>query len=344
MKRKIVVISVKKPSNFGGAEIVWQNLKKKGFDFENISLENNDLPKIYKKIPLAFHLKEIFASKELIKKALNKKPDVLIYDKIFGWPKTNSKVKKICYNHGSYTLAGLTFKKKNIFVYLFYKYILSYFEKKSYENADKIIAVSKSVKDEMINYFKINENKICVIDNAVDLKNFRPQNDKKRLREKYNLPLNKKILFFPGRASFGKGFDIAKKVLGKLGKEYFLLVLGEGKSKVENINFIGKIPNEKMSEIYNCADITFFPSRYEGSSVSVLESAACGTPLILSGVGLMKTNSTMKYFICDNIEEYIKKIKNIDIKSASKKWLNFSKNYSIDKQAKELNKLLKNEK
>lgn len=343
MKKNIVVISVKKPSNIGGAEIVWENLKKQGMKFENISLDNADLPRCYKKITDKFHLKEIFASRWLLKKALSKNPEIIIYDKIFGWPKINTQIKKICYNHGSYTLAGLTFKEKNKFVYVFYKYIMNYFEKKSYQNADKIIAVSESVKNEMISHFKISKEKIIVINNGVDLKKFKPMKNKIILRKKYGLPDNKKIIFFPGRPSFGKGFDIAEKVLERLGDNYFMFVLGSGRSKLKNIKFIGKIPNEKMPEIYNCADLCLFPSRYEGNSVSVLESAACGTPLILSRVGEMKTNKKMKEFVCISIEEYMKKIKNINLKSASKKWRDFSKDFSLKKQILELRGFLKNE-
>ena len=68
-----VVVSVKKPSNAGGAEIVWENLRKRGFKFKNISLEEKDLPRVYKKIPYLFHLREVFASKWLLKKAKSKK-------------------------------------------------------------------------------------------------------------------------------------------------------------------------------------------------------------------------------------------------------------------------------
>lgn len=341
--KKIVVVSVKKPSNEGGAEIVWENLKKRGFDFDNVSLEEDNLPKIYKKIPMVFHLKEIFSSRWLLKKAISKNPKKIIYDKIFGWPKIKIKSEKICYNHGSYTLAGLTFKKKNFFVYLFYKYIISYFEKKSYENANKIIAVSQSVKNEMINKFKISEEKIIIINNGIDLKKFKPLENKGKLRKKYCLPNDKKLIFFPGRASFGKGFDIAEKVLGKLGDHYFMFVLGYGKSKLKNIKFIGKIDNNMMPEAYNCADLCLFPSRYEGNSISVLESAACGIPLVLSKVGLMKTEKGMKEFVCKDVDNYVKRIKGLNIKKASKKWLNFSQNFSLEKQVYELNKIIKNE-
>lgn len=340
MKKNIVVISVKKPSNFGGAEIIWENMKKQGLRFKNISLQSEELPFFFRFIPNFLHLKEIFASRWLLEQSLKTKPKKIIYDKIFGWPRIKSNIEKICYNHGSYTLAGLNFKKKNYLVYLFYKYIIRYFEKKSYIHADKIIAVSESVKKEMIDYFGISKEKIIVINNGIDLKKFKQIKDKMKLRRKYKLPLNKKIIFFPGRASFGKGFDIVEKVLTELGDDYFMVILGKGRSKLENIKFLEKIQNEKMPEIYNLSNLTLFPSRYEGNSVSVLESAACGVPLILSNVGEMKTSEEMKDFVCDSVEDYVRKIKNLNYESASKKWLNFSKRFPLKKQVKELNNLL----
>jgi glycosyltransferase involved in cell wall biosynthesis len=345
---KIVSITVNSPSNFGGAEIVWYNLKKAGLKFYNISSEENNSFFFYKVIPNTFHLKEIFSAKYLLKKALKKNPDLIIYDKIFGWPTINTSIKKICYNHGSYTLAGLTFKKKNYIIHLIYKHFLSYFEKKSYENADKIIAVSESVKNEMSDYFKIPGKKIVVIDNGVDLNKFRPIKNKVNLRRKYGLPVNKRILLFPGRPSFGKGFDLVEKIMENLTNDYLMIVLSEGKSKSKNIKFIGKKKNEEMPEIYSLADLTVFPSRYEGSSVSVLESAACGTPLVLSQVGLMKNQKKLNDFICENYRDYVSKIKFLldnetEYKKSKKAWLSLSKKFSLTKQIKKINKLIENE-
>lgn len=344
--KKIVVVSVRKPSNAGGAEIVWQNLSKKGFKFSDVSLEEKDLPLLYKKATNLFHIKEVLASRWLLKKGLSMHPDVIIYDKLFGWPKINTPIKKICYNHGSYTMAGLKFKQKNPVIYLFYKHILGFCEKRSYKNADKVIAVSKSVKKEMVDYFKVDDRKIKVINNGVDLKTFRPMKNKKKLKKRYHIPENKKILFFPGRPSYGKGFDIAAEVLEKLGNDYFLVVLGEGTSK-RNVKFLGKVANSKMPEIYNAADLCFFPSRYEGNSVSVLESAACGTPLILSGAGLMKTEEEMNEFVGHSTESYINKIKKIfernNLEEAAAKWKKFAERFSLERQLKEMRQFIENE-
>lgn len=322
-------------------------MKKKGLNFDNLSLQSENLPFYLKVIPQIFHLKEIFSSKWLFKQSLKKKPNIIIYDKIFGWPKIKTNTKRICYNHGSYTLAGLTFKGKNCLVYLFYKHIIGYFEKRSYQNADKIIAVSKSVKNEMVDYFKISGKKIIVIDNGVDLNKFRPIKNKVNLRKKYGLPVNKRILLFPCRASFGKGFDVAENVLEKLDSEFFMIALGNGKPKLKNMKFIGKISNEKMPEVYNCADLTLFPSRYEGFGLGIIESAACGTPIILSKVGLIKTEKSMMEFECETVKEYVNKIKNLSsstkkMVAAKKKWRKFSKNFSIETQVKGVNNFLKN--
>ena len=200
----------------------------------------------------------------------------------------------------------------------------------------------------MVDYFKISRGKIVVIDNGVDLNKFRPIKNKVNLRKKYGLPVNKRILLFPGRPSFGKGFDIAKKLAKNMEDKIELVVLsGKKRKRHKNILYLEKIPNKDMPKLYNAADLTVFPSRYEGNSVSVLESAACGTPLVLSNTGLMRTESSMQEFVCNSIKEYEDKINNLfkkdNLYKASKKWLNFSKKFSLKKQIKELNEFIKNE-
>ena len=161
---------------------------------------------------------------------------------------------------------------------------------------------------------------------------------------------SKKIIYLPNKENLGiakalnQGCEIAEKILKLLGGDYLLFVLGRGKSKLNNIKFIGKVNNDQMPEIYNCADLCLFPSRYEGNSLSILESASCGIPLVLSDAGLMKTEKGMAEFVCHTPSEYAERIKLIDLKSSSKKWRTFSKNFLIEKQLNILQQLIKNEK
>ncbi len=53
------------------------------------------------------------------------------------------------------------------------------------------------------------------------------------------------------------------------------------KDEMKNkIHFISDIENKELGELYSSASATFFPSKYEGFGLPILESMASGTPVI----------------------------------------------------------------
>jgi|AntAceMinimDraft_13_1070369.scaffolds.fasta_scaffold31956_1 glycosyltransferase involved in cell wall biosynthesis len=68
-----------------------------------------------------------------------------------------------------------------------------------------------------------------------------------------------------------------------------LLIIGAGpdediikdlSNKIDNVNFIGYIPHEKLAPYYSMADFFIQPSNNETLGFTILESLACGTPVI----------------------------------------------------------------
>lgn len=130
---------------------------------------------------------------------------------------------------------------------------------------------------------------IRVIPNPIDLDLF-STTDKTGLREKYGIPKNEKVLIALAdhTQNFRKGFDLLKDAINKL-PEYKLLLVG-GKEKdtrdKDNIRYLGRIENDKiLSEYYSLADATVIPSREDNLPNVMLESFACGTPVISFNVG-----------------------------------------------------------
>ena len=61
-------------------------------------------------------------------------------------------------------------------------------------------------------------------------------------------------------------------------------ILKEGNS-LEQVEFLGFVPNHQMPEIYRKAHFSVLPSFYEATSITGLESMACGLPLVGTNVG-----------------------------------------------------------
>lgn len=74
-------------------------------------------------------------------------------------------------------------------------------------------------------------------------------------------------------------------ILGKQGKSYDDLVNLSHKLKISNdCIFTGFIPVDDMPLFYNAASVFVYPSLYEGFGLPVVESMACGTPVITSNI------------------------------------------------------------
>ena len=52
-----------------------------------------------------------------------------------------------------------------------------------------------------------------------------------------------------------------------------------------NLHLIGKLDRQDLAALYQQADVYCLPSRSEGFATTLLESAACGTPAIVTNVG-----------------------------------------------------------
>ncbi len=179
--------------------------------------------------------------------------------------------------------------------------------KRQAQKADKIIAVSKSTKDDLVNLYKINPDKIRVIYSGIGCKNqnvnIKNQNDNakiKNIKRKYNLP-EKYILYLgtlePRKNIIGliKAFE-KLKTNSKIQNSKFKLVIAGSKGWLyedifkavknspakNNIIFTGFIDDEDKAVLYSLADLFVYPSFYEGFGFPPLEAMSYGTPVITS--------------------------------------------------------------
>lgn len=165
--------------------------------------------------------------------------------------------------------------------------------------ADKVISVCQALKEEMTN-LGIPENKISVIPNGVDLNKFYPV-AKEEAREKLGLPRNNAIILSVGSLIPRKGFDMLIKALKILNEEYhqegiYMVIAGEGgmQRELENlvstlnlgrsVLFAGPVPHKELYLWYSAADLFCLASSREGWPNVILESLACGTPVVATEV------------------------------------------------------------
>jgi glycosyltransferase involved in cell wall biosynthesis len=48
----------------------------------------------------------------------------------------------------------------------------------------------------------------------------------------------------------------------------------------EDIKFIGSVSDEELLQLYNQAELLFYPSYFEGFGLPVVEAMACGLPVV----------------------------------------------------------------
>ena len=118
---------------------------------------------------------------------------------------------------------------------------------------------------------------------------------KKDARKKLGLPLDKKIVLFLGRIAEIKGLGYLLKAMKDL-KDIELKCIGFGpeeqkfkdyikENNLHNVEFLGGIFGEKKLLYFSAADLFVLPSLKEGAPVTVMESLARNTPIVVTDVG-----------------------------------------------------------
>ena len=128
---------------------------------------------------------------------------------------------------------------------------------------------------------------VSVIPNGLDVAEFAPR-DKNFSRDLWNIPRDAAVVLFAAEsiANVRKGFShLAQAVANMRGVENLLLVsVGGGTCDLPAglpYQSLGRVNNDRMlSTIYSAADVFVIPSLQESFGQTVIESLACGTPVV----------------------------------------------------------------
>jgi len=170
--------------------------------------------------------------------------------------------------------------------------------------AKKVFVVSEFTKREIMELYKVAEDRLVVAQNAVNQTVYRPLDDAavEPVRQKHRVGRN--YFLYVGRMDAKKNvktivraFELFKASRG-VGDPFELVLVGspgfgfgeikmyvDRSSAKGSIKYFGYLPDTDVAALMNGATAFLFPSWYEGFGVPPLEAAACGAPLIVSDIG-----------------------------------------------------------
>ncbi|SUT89010.1 group 1 glycosyl transferase [[Actinobacillus] rossii] len=156
------------------------------------------------------------------------------------------------------------------------------FEQKVLNECQQIIAHSRLMKEELMTFYKVPENKIQVLYPPVDTRKFQPISTEQRqaLRTKLGFKSDEMIYLFPSTGHKRKGYEILKRYFNSVNLPIKLVVAGTPVEPSQNVISLGFCKN--MPELYQAADFTIMASSYEPFGLVGLESVLSGTPIIFS--------------------------------------------------------------
>lgn len=183
-------------------------------------------------------------------------------------------------------------------------------EKQAAQKASLVVTISSYSVQKIVELYGIEESKIRIVPNGVDVQRFKPNNDfeeaKKIVGEN-----NEHIVLFVGNLIPRKGLHFlidAAKVVTKENKKTKFVVVGDGPLKnnlityakkqevFANFSFLGKVSNSVLPQLYSFADLFVSPSLQEGQGITLLEAQASAKPVVAFNVSaiseVVKHNQT----------------------------------------------------
>ncbi len=168
-------------------------------------------------------------------------------------------------------------------------------ERKVFRSADKILPINKWVETKILSIERVPQNRIQIVYNGIDDTFFQPGYEDLNVKH-----LAHRILYL-GAVVEAKGvLVLAKAFQGILNQcpDAHLDIAGDGiliqdlkryfrdTGNHSKVTIHGRVSNEKARELYQKATVFCLPSlRKEGLPLTILESWACGTPVIASRIG-----------------------------------------------------------
>lgn len=166
---------------------------------------------------------------------------------------------------------------------------------------------------------------------------FHPRSNKKFLREKYKLPIDKKLIVSVSSDAPRKNLKLLMQISKKISREFEIIRVGPPAGF--DLNF-KSISDSALSEIYSASDAFILTSTLEGFNHPVTEAMASGLPVVVSNIEIMNEITGSNGILCKNgdVESFVEGINeaiNQQDKYASLS-LNRAKHFSMHKFSSEM--------
>ncbi|MBI2203751.1 MAG: glycogen synthase [Candidatus Rokubacteria bacterium] len=174
--------------------------------------------------------------------------------------------------------------------------VSTWIEKTAVESADRVIAVSAKMRDDIVTHFSVDPAKVITIHNGIDPDRFK-RTDKRDALAKWGV--KPPYVLFVGRITDQKGIFHLLEAAPKMpqGVQVVLCASAPDTPEIEerlkaalpnhkNVTWIpAMVPVDEVVQLYSHAAVFACPSVYEPFGLINLEAMACGTAVVASAVG-----------------------------------------------------------
>lgn len=159
--------------------------------------------------------------------------------------------------------------------------------------AAAVITVSEALRRRLLE-LGVDAARVHTLRNGVNLDEFRPPADRDALRARHGL--RRRTLLSVGNLVRSKGHHLVIQALRTL-PDHELVIAGDGPEHYAletlavdvgvqgRVRFTGRVTQQVLAELYGVADALVLASSREGWPNVLLESMACGTPVVATAVG-----------------------------------------------------------
>lgn len=180
------------------------------------------------------------------------------------------------------------------------------------KNSKLIITDSEFSREEIISFYKTPKDKVRIIHCATSSM-FSP--NKKTKTDSYILAVSS-LSFQKNFHSLIKAFNDLKdksiklRLVGSINKNFADHQLLKDMDNNDNIEFVGRVDDITLRDLYSNAICFVYPSLYEGFGIPPIEAQACGCPCIVSNVSSLPEvcGDSVLYFNPNDISDITRKI------------------------------------